>query len=158
MIYDRTQSDIDHARELNRKLSSGTATEAERAEWDAGVKGALNAADLNRIETQTAFLRGRLEGYGYSVALSCKTDWQEGAFPAAAELGRIRENINALQAGFYSLPDWREIARKYLPGGQEALDAEILNAEEWDLHALGVWVDRMAAAFVYSGEIFSGEV
>ncbi|WP_087064758.1 hypothetical protein [Intestinibacillus massiliensis] len=127
-------------------------------DWNHAPDSFLSAADLNRIETQTAFLRGRLEGYGYSIALSCKTDWQEGAFPAAAELGRIRENINALQAGFYSLPDWREIARKYLSGGQEALDAEILNAEEWDLHALGVWVDRMAAAFVYSGEIFSGEV
>lgn len=111
----------------------------------------LNAEDLNRIETATAFLRDRLAEHSYLVDMTCRTDWSCTDFPTRGEIDRIRRNIDALQAGFYRLPDWREIMYN------NTLDAAQINAFEWDLHALGVWLDRMVAAFVYSGEIYSGE-
>ncbi|MGE4549178.1 MAG: hypothetical protein AB7C89_06465 [Intestinibacillus sp.] len=158
-VYDRTQADVDRARTLAAKIGSKTATAAELAEWGTDLRGAVNASDLNRIETATAFLQDVLEGYGYSITLVTKTDWTITDRPTVAQLARIRGNINALQAGFYTLPDWREIARRYLSSGEEATDYDILNAEEYDLHALGVWVERMVAHFDFmrSGDLYSGE-
>lgn len=83
--------------------------------------------------------------------------WTRTDFLTPAELARIRRNINALQHGFYRLPDWRELVQKFCEDGRETLDAEQVNAKEWDLHSLYVWVDRMAAAFLYAGEIYAGE-
>ena len=120
--------------------------------WHHTAADYLNADDLNRIETATAFLRDRLAGLGYRVSLLCKTDWRVGDLPTQSDADRIRGNIDALQWAFYSLPDWREIAYN------ATVDAVQLNAWEFDLHILGVWLDRMCAAFVYSDEVFSGEV
>ena len=113
---------------------------------------------LNLIESHTKTLRDLLRRYGYYVRLdSVKTDWTRTDVLTPAGLDRIRRNINALQDGFYSLPDWRELAQKFLPDGRETLDAEQVNAKEYDLQALFVWIDRMAAAFCYAGEIYGGE-
>lgn len=138
----------------------GRATEYSRTvfygdgalSWRHTARDYLNADDLNRIETATAFLRDRLSGLGYLVSLLCKTDWQAGDLPPRGEIDRVRGNIDALQWAFYSLPDWREVAYN------ATVDAGQLNAWEWDLHILGVWLDRMCAAFVYAGEVVSGEV
>lgn len=120
--------------------------------WHHTARDYLGADDLVRIETATAYLRDRLAGLGYRVSLLCKTDWQVGDLPSHSEVDRIRANIDALQWAFYSLPDWREVVYN------ATVDAAQLNSWEWDLHALGVWLDRMCAAFVYSGEIYGGEV
>lgn len=116
------------------------------------VKGdPYNAPDLTRIESATLQLRDLLLSYGYRVSVTVKTDWQRTDTPNTAEINRIRANINALQEGFYSLPDWREIVVN------NTLDFEQANALEWNLHAIGVWVERMVVAFVYAGEIYGGE-
>ena len=49
LIFDRTAADVQRVKTLTGKLSAGTATEEEKAEWLAGMKGAYNAADLNRV-------------------------------------------------------------------------------------------------------------
>lgn len=126
--------------------------------WHHTPLDSLSAADLNRIETHTQALSGILLGYGYSAPVTVKTDWTQTDFLTPQELSRIRHNINALQAGFYSLPDWRELERQFGPDGRETLDSEQVNAKEWDLHSLYVWTERMAAAFLYAGEIYAGEV
>lgn len=127
--------------------------------WNHTPEEALAHEILNRIEAHTKTLRDLLQGYGYYVRLEdIKTDWTRTDFLTPAELDRIRRNINALQDGFYSLPDWRELVQKFLPDGRETLDAQQINAKEYDLQALYVWVDRMVAAFCYAGEIYAGEV
>lgn len=126
--------------------------------WNHTARDALEADDLNRLEAHTKALSDLLRGYGYAAKLGAvKTDWTREDFPTPAELSRIRENINALQQGFYSLPDWRALMRQYRKDGRETQDFEQVNAQEWDLQALYVWIERMAAAFLYSGEIFAGE-
>ena len=72
LITDRTQADVNRAKELNKKVYDAfasmvaaavdadtliepmavieaTLTEAEFAEWKAGSKGAYNYTDLNRV-------------------------------------------------------------------------------------------------------------
>lgn len=61
LITDRTQADRDRAEELSLKEYSDL-TKEEKAEWDAGLKGAYNAADLNRVENAVEVLAKLLRG------------------------------------------------------------------------------------------------
>lgn len=68
LIYDRTQTDVTYASELNRKLGAGTAlTAEEQADWDAGLKGTYNATDMNRVDAAVRELGGLLTAAGYPV-------------------------------------------------------------------------------------------
>ena len=68
LIYDRTQTDVTYAAELNRKLGRGEAlTSQELADWNAGLKGAYNASDMNRVDAAVRELGGMLTAAGYPV-------------------------------------------------------------------------------------------
>lgn len=118
--------------------------------FDRSAPVAQNAADWNRLETWTAYLAAQLRSYGYSVTVQTRT-WTRTDYPTRTEVDRIRRNVDALQAGFYSLPDWREIVYNNTLGYEQA------NALEWDLQSIYTWLQRMVASFWYSGEIYGGE-
>lgn len=68
MIFDRTQADTDRAAYLIGKIQRGeTLTEAEQAEYNAGLRGCYNITDLNRVEAKVRELAETLRSYGYSV-------------------------------------------------------------------------------------------
>lgn len=68
LIYDRTQTDVTYAAELNRKLGRGEAlTSQELVDWNAGLKGAYNAANMNRVDAAVRELGGMLTEAGYPV-------------------------------------------------------------------------------------------
>lgn len=69
LIYDRTQADVTRRDALAAKGLSGM-TEAELAEWRAGMKGAYNATDLNRVTDALHYLQEELTGYGYAVTVA----------------------------------------------------------------------------------------
>lgn len=80
LVYDRTQSDVDRRSFLSAKgLSRMTA--AERAEYLSGLKGGYNASDMNRVGEALLYLQEELRGYGYSVTVTPKTDWEIGEIP-----------------------------------------------------------------------------
>lgn len=90
LITDRTEADVERARELAAKGFSAM-TAAEQAEWLAGMKGAYNAADLNRVGTALNYLTARLGPVcGRSITWTAKTDWSvtDIAMPAQAETYR----------------------------------------------------------------------
>ena len=53
LIFDRTQADVDRVFELKNKILTGgglsALTPEEQTEYMAGMKGAYNATDFNRI-------------------------------------------------------------------------------------------------------------
>ena len=59
-VTDRTQADVDRAKYLINKGYTNL-TEDERTEWNAGLKGCLNASDLSRILNNIEILRQVLE-------------------------------------------------------------------------------------------------
>lgn len=59
LVTDRTQADVERVRELAAKGFSAMTSD-EQAEWLAGMKGAYNASDLNRVGTALNYLAGRL--------------------------------------------------------------------------------------------------
>ena len=68
LVTDRTQEDVEYVKQLVNKLVSGTATEAELAEWNSfTLKGSYNHTDLNRVTAAMDDLKARLESYGYAV-------------------------------------------------------------------------------------------
>lgn len=73
-VYDRTQEDVERVAELSAKGFSNM-TEAEQVEWLNGMKGALNASDIRRIENNVQLLSDVLElnlstYYGKTVTLN----------------------------------------------------------------------------------------
>lgn len=144
LIFNRTQSDVDRVQSLTQKMIAGTATEAEREEWLGGkMKGAWNASDLNRIEAWTAYLYDVLLQYGYTATITSNPDeWVESDIPYRSEIDRIRANVDALQTGFASLPDWQEIVyNNTMTFGQA-------NVLEWDLQRLYDWLQSMVEGFL----------
>lgn len=115
-------------------------------------KGKFNLFFLNRVEEWTEYLARRLREQGYRITVQIKKDWAKADFPTRPEVDRIRTNVEALQEGFYSLPDWREIVYN------NTMDFNQANALEWDLQTIYNWLMRMVAAFVYCGELHAGEV
>ena len=158
--YERTQELIDLAREggdgavyycsgSGYRFTAGDGTpivfyfDIPSAYW--------NAEDLNRIEQWTSYLQTLLDGYGYHLSLETKTDWVMADIPTISQINRIRSNIDALQTGFYSLPEWREILY------ENTVDFEQANAMEWDLHLVDLWLQRMVASFKRAGAFYSGQ-
>lgn len=118
--------------------------------WNHVATDPKNAEFYNRLEQWTTYLAAQLRSYGYSVTVQTRT-WTRTDYPTRTEVDRIRRNVDALQAGFYSLPDWREIVYNNTLGYEQA------NALEWDLQSIYTWLQRMVASFWYSGEIYGGE-
>mgnify|MGYP000619558682 FL=1 len=118
--------------------------------WNHVATDPKNAEFYNRLEQWTTYLSAQLRSYGYSVTVQTR-EWTRTDYPTRTEVDRIRRNVDALQAGFYSLPDWREIVYNNTLGYEQA------NALEWDLQSIYTWLQRMVASFWYSGEIYGGE-
>ena len=68
--------------------------------------------------------------------------WIESDIPYRSEIDRIRANVDALQTGFASLPDWQDIVyNNTMTFGQA-------NVLEWDLQRLYDWLQSMVEGFL----------
>lgn len=152
-IYDRTQADARRVEGLNNIISANgfaALTPSEQTEWSAGLKGALKAADLNRIEGNTQHLSALLYAYGYGMAgLTHNTDWDMTDLPMVSHLERIRCNIQHMIDIYHaqaaqlpedlSSPDWRDI-----------------NAVERILYEMADMIQRMELSFKICGAATCG--
>lgn len=111
----------------------------------------LNYWDLNRIEYNTRYLYDWLQQEGYGTrALTTKTNWTKEDIPRWSDIKRIRENVDYLQECYFAIPEWREIVYN------STIDSGQMNAFEWDLHLIDLWLSRMVSFRVYSGTIYAG--
>ncbi|WP_370812643.1 hypothetical protein [Butyricicoccus pullicaecorum] len=105
-----------------------------------------NYSDLNRIEEWMQYLCDSLNTYGYKMEITPKT-WAVGEYPTPKQLERIRSNINALQDMWFVVPEWRELMAVYRTDGRETINAEQVNAQEWDLQQMHDYLQAMVNAF-----------
>lgn len=97
LITNRTQADVERVRELAAK-GFAAMTAAERAEWLAGMKGAYNASDMNRVGTALNYLAGRLASIcGKSIAWTAKTDWAVTDIITASQAAEYRRQIQDIR-------------------------------------------------------------
>lgn len=141
-ITDRTQSDVDHVKELLSR--AGTWTEVEQKEWLAGMKGALSYTDFNRIESGIQEL-GSILGASVSV----RTDWKVDGYMKVSDATRWLSNINAIRAkcsGSSSLAD--------TPESMDRLNFLTMNQIEGILSN----IESLAKTYVtFSGEYMTGD-
>ncbi|EOQ37939.1 LamG-like jellyroll fold domain-containing protein [Butyricicoccus pullicaecorum] len=110
------------------------------------VSDYLNHDDLTRIERNCKILNDKLREYGYIAPIDFRK-WSSGEYPTTIQLERIRSNINALQDAWFAVPEWRELMAVYRPDGYETINAEQVNAQEWDLQQMHDYLKAMVAAF-----------
>lgn len=146
-VYDRTKEDVLRAAELNGKYLNLTITAEERDEWLAGIKGALNAADLQRIEWNT-----RLIGDFELIKLHFEVKtWKHKDIPRVSDFIRILENVHRIRETGFKLPGTPEVPK------QPLTDYESWNDIEKILHDATLMCVLNEKGISYCGEEFTGE-
>lgn len=152
LVTDRTEADVSRYSELRDKGWAAMTT-AERAEWVAGMKGAYNASDLNRVASAMSYLSQRFASAGYSVPVSSPTDWANGDIPRKDDLDTYLDDLRRIRAALAVMDT--------TPSEPESMDY-LTWAKANDIEKILVDVDdalgRLLLSPFYSGEIYSGEV
>ena len=167
LITDRTQADVSHLRAQREKiLNEGWAalSEAEQMEYLAGLKGGYNATDLNRVTHAMEYLVERIRSFGYAVnyekvkvphtetGLDDYT-WYHSDIPQTNELNAYLQNVGWLREAMVLYPNTPEV-----PADMEGFTFTEANDIEQILVNIETIINLMVASFIYSGELFSGEV
>ena len=136
LITDRTQADVDAVRELLLKVSGGTATAEELAQFNlAKEKGAYNYTDLNRVTQAMDCINERLTGYGY------QTGYQKVEIPHATP-----QPVSPLPEGYTQLAYIESTGTQYVDTGFQpdqdtrvVCDVELLESDK----AYGIFGSRI---------------
>lgn len=117
LITNRTQADVNRAKAIIAKLQSGEAlTDAEQAEYDAGLKGCYNYTDINRVRAAVTALAASLNAEGYKVAVLPvlagespsaleDRDFTEKDVVYKAQWEKYINNVRAIREAFYTFDD-----------------------------------------------------
>ena len=151
LITDRTERDVERWRVLHTK-GYAALTKAEKAEWDAGMKGAYNAEDMNRVESAVGFITNRLRELGIYVAPEVHPEWRVGDQPTTTDMIRYCDNIALLRS---TLPLYSTTPAA--PRTSQKLDYLIANAIEQILSDLDRQVSAIQQSWYYAGDVFTGE-
>lgn len=183
LITDRSQSDVIRLESLRAK-GWANMTAAEQKEYLSGMKGAYNATDLNRVESAVEFVNDYLDDmqseldayrkgrfvasdafwrvpFEYPLDLEIKKGWVVSDLPTESDLERYLKNISAVTD---KIPIEKNLptTMQYLTvaGANEierALLAEYEAGQEYAAEKKQL-IENTAKSFVYSGEIYGGEI
>lgn len=98
LITDRTQADVDRVTELTQKFLLGTITTAEKAEYMAGMKGAYNYTDLNRVGEAVAYIADVMSQSGHVFSVTAKQDWTMEDIPTIEQMNAFLNDLSLLKA------------------------------------------------------------
>lgn len=99
LITDRTHADCERAEYIIKKVHAGeTLTEAERAEYFGGLRGAYTMVhDWNRVEAVVRDFSAKM-----GLNLVTKTDWSYTDIATCEEIQRYLENVAAVYDALYN--------------------------------------------------------
>ena len=145
LVTDRTQADVERVQALAEK-GFAAMTSDEQAEWLAGMKGAYNASDLNRVGTALNYLAGRLAPIcGKNIQWSAKTDWSMTDVITAPQAAVYRKQIQDIRDALTyptGTPDAPELGRLTYTGAND-IERILAICEEL--------IDNITKAFRYTG-------
>ena len=152
LVTDRTQFDVDR---VNTLAAKGWAkmTQAERDEWAAGMKGAYNATDLNRVQAAARYIKERFEALGYTMNLSDQRSWTQQDTPDMEDMRKYLDDIKTIRNVFTLLK-----TTPAAPDSMARFNYVKANAIEQILQDVDLLLSNMITSFVYSGEFFGGEI
>ena len=162
LITDRSSSDLETLRDLLATPMEDWTSE-QLAEFNlARSKGAYNYTDLNRVTECMDYLESVFVGYGYHTgykqvlvneAASNPYVWTELDTPTAAQMAQYAANIVALRDTAEVWADTPEA-----PAQMAGLTQQEANNIETILGVVHQLLINMAAAWFFSGDVYSGEV
>ncbi len=189
LVFNRTQADVDRVFILKNKILTGGLTalsDEEKTEYMAGMKGAYNYQDMNRVGQAVAYIANRmtsipneLDAYRAekgvaddpiyhvpynpsSVVVSAKTNWAMGDIPTQSQVSTYLQNLTVLRRQLTLPEDTPEV-----PTSLNSLTFQIANDIERLLFVIYTTlvdvtnelyskIDRTELAFLYSGEAYCG--
>ena len=153
LITDRVKADLDALNAILRRFAAGTETAAD---WTAlnepNQRGAYNDTDLNRVGAAIALLTESLNGQGYHLSTSPRTDWAEADIPTATSIGTYLADVT-------SIFQVRLVQQTYitLPVSMAGLTLTGANNIEWALVCVDAVTPVARKSYIYSGEAMAGE-
>lgn len=155
LITDRTQADVDRGQYLAGLWVGGkfTGTADELAEWNSSLKGFYNASDLNRVGNAINYVAERFTEAGYLVQVSPRIDWTEADIPLQSDMKHYLADVSALRE-LVTTP----VTTPPVPDDMEGLTYIEANNIEQILLDLDDILTRMISAYIYSNEVYCGEV
>lgn len=190
LIYDRTQADVDRVFALKNKILTeglNALSAEEKAEYMAGMKGAYNYTDMNRVGRAVVYIADRmialpteLETYreerevvddpayhvpydADSIVVTAKTDWVMGDTPTQSLVTSYLNNLTVLRKQLTLPPD-----APLVPSSLDNLTFSTANNIEYLLYViyqaflkveatLYRKIDYTVANYPYAGIAYSGE-
>ena len=129
-------------------------TDRTQADVDAGnAKGTYKASDLNRVGAAMNYVAARIREQGYDPHISPKTDWMDGEWVTPADEAVYLGDLAELRKQFALYETTPEV-----PPDLEKLNYIEANNIEQILVDIDALLTNIAAGWLYSGEIYSGEV
>lgn len=153
LITDRTLEDVNRVIYLLKQWDSNQITEEEKIEYFGELKGCYDTSDLNRVGSAMYYIRDRLLEAGYPVKIESRNDWQMYEYVTQDDFKVYLSDVERLRSALAVLPTTPET-----PSPTENLDYEKANDIEKILLDVDDLISRMIAAYVYSGEVYAGEV
>lgn len=183
LITNRTNADVARAKELRTK-GWANMTGEERAEFSGHMKGAYNHSDMNRVESAVRQISSEMNAvpaelkkhaeekkaawndlfdvpYSYPVELRTR-EWYPNEIPTDEDLARYIGNVRSLRFSMdYPSPPLPTTMDRLTHTGANAIEQALeglSNAIQPMLSDRKTRIDNTAAAFIYSGETYGGEV
>ena len=155
LVYDRTQADVDRVFTLKNKILTGgltALTAEEKAEYLAGMKGAYNYTDFNRLGEAITYLVERMKELDiHDSSIIPKVDWAMGDTPTQSQVNNLLSCLTKLRAKL-SLPD----NAPSVPNSLDKLTYQTANDMELLLWMIDRKITQAIAVFVYAGEAVCG--
>lgn len=156
LITDRTAADVAEAKRLRDKLIAGEAlTDEESARYFAGLRGVYNASDMNRVGAAVRYVAGRLNAEGYGAYVSPKTDWQMEDIVRQSDWNKYLDEVRHLRRKLTLMRTTPQITDGMYSGLKSYAEA---NAIEQILVDLDIAITCIIRNYIFSGEVFAGEV
>ena len=137
-------------------------TDRTQADVDAGnAKGTYNASDLNRVGAAMNYVADRLRAAGYDPHISPKTDWKDDDWVDPAAQAVYLGDLAELRKQFAMLESTPAVPPRILATGirtNDGLTHTWANNIEQILVDIDALLTNIATGWLYSGEIYSGEV
>lgn len=153
LVTDRMNADVGYAQQLAKKISSGTASEEELAEWNAaGLKGSYNATDLNRVGAAMNYVANRLQMCGYALEINPKVDWAEKEWLTPETANAYLNDLRTLRGQFAQMA-----STPHVPADMEGFTYVEANNIEKILIDIDFLLKNIMQGWYFSGELYSGE-
>ena len=152
LVFDRKQADKDRIVYLG-SLGWENMTDAEKEEFLNPGKGAYNYTDWNRVGLAVLQIASNLKSAGNSVSVAAKTNWTMDDIPSTDQMEKYLSNIRAIRnalAVYNSTPS--------VPSQMRKLTISKANDIERILFDVDTLTNNMNKSYVYSGEIYGGEL